>query len=144
LRNGKRQIVNLCCRETSLGMPGSFSRSRRQLGHRRHNMTLQVCSLDAFVGLCYRRANSVWLLSWLGDAGCGRLRRARHRRRSPHPEGAAGAPTARNPLPAGYGREQPTSTRCDLPFTQEMMSDALGLSVPHLNRTTERSFAPTG
>jgi DNA-binding GntR family transcriptional regulator len=24
---------------------------------------------------------------------------------------------------------------CELPFTQEMMSDALGLSVPHLNRT---------
>ncbi len=26
----------------------------------------------------------------------------------------------------------------DLPFTQELMSDALGLSVPHLNRTMGR------
>jgi CRP-like cAMP-binding protein len=26
-------------------------------------------------------------------------------------------------------------TAFDLPFTQELMSDALGLSVPHLNRT---------
>ena len=100
-------------------------------------MTLQVCSLEAFVALCYRQPKFGLVLSWLAAqeaANCvervidiGRrtpIERLAHFLLEIHSRLAA----------VGKGEE----FAFNLPFTQEMMSDALGLSVPHLNRMLTR------
>jgi CRP-like cAMP-binding protein len=96
-------------------------------------MTLQVCTLDDFIGLCYRRPKFGVALSWLAVQeattcaehviSIGRrtsLERLAHFLLEVH---------ARLALV-----EHATASGFDLPFSQEVMSDALGLSVPHLNR----------
>ena len=101
LRNGKRQIVNFVLPGDVVGLPGSFLDRAACSVIAVTDMELQVCSLDAFVGLCYRRAEIRSGTELARRAGSGRLRRARHQYRSSHADGTAGAFPARNPLPAG-------------------------------------------
>jgi CRP-like cAMP-binding protein len=137
LRNGKRQIVSFMLPGDVVGLPGSFFDRAAQSVIAATDMTLQVCSFDAFVTMCYRRPKFALMLSWLAvheAATC-----AEHiiniGRRTPIERLAHFLLEIHSRLSmVGIAGE----FGFDLPFTQEMMSDALGLSVPHLNRTFAR------
>jgi CRP-like cAMP-binding protein len=133
LRNGKRQIVNFVLPGDIVGLPGSFLDRAANSVIAVTEMTLQVCSLEAFVALCYRRPKFGLVLSWLAAheaANCVE-RVIDIGRRTPIERLAHLLLELHSRLTAVGRAEEFAFT---LPFTQEMMSDALGLSVPHLNR----------
>lgn len=137
LRNGKRQIISVLVPGDVVGLPGSFLERANYSVLAVTDMRLQVCSLDSFVSLCYRRPKFGLALSWLAmheavtyaehivDVGrrtsierLARFLLEIHARLAM--VGLAGK--------SGF----------ELPFSQEVMSDALGLSVPHINRMLAR------
>jgi CRP-like cAMP-binding protein len=133
LRNGKRQIVNFIMPGDIVGLPGSFLDRAANSVIAVSEMTLQICPLEAFVALCYRRPIFGLLLSWLAVQEAANY--AEHvidvGRRTPIERLAHLLLEIHSRL-VTVGRA--VSAAFTLPFTQEMMSDALGLSVPHLNR----------
>ena len=133
LRNGKRQIVNFVLPGDIVGLPGSFLDRAANSVIAVSTMTLQICLLEAFVALCYRHPKFGLLLSWLAAQEAANY--AEHivdvGRRTPI-ERLAHLLLEMHSRLAMVGCA--TEAAFTLPFTQEMMSDALGLSVPHLNR----------
>jgi CRP-like cAMP-binding protein len=134
LRNGKRQIINVLLPGDIVGLPGSFLDRATFSVIALTDMKLEVCSLDAFVAACYRRPKFALALSWLAiqeamtyaehvvDVGRRTaVERVAHFLLEMH---------ARLLL---VGRA--TDVGFELPVSQEVMGDALGLSVPHVNRT---------
>jgi CRP-like cAMP-binding protein len=134
LRNGKRQIVNLIMPGDVVGLPGSFVEKACYSVVTLGDMKLQVCSLNSYVGLCYRRPVFGLALSWLAVQES--ITCAEHAintgRRTPSERLAHLLLEVHSRLEA-VGLASIDSF--DLPFSQEVMSDVLGLSVPHLNRT---------
>jgi CRP-like cAMP-binding protein len=133
LRNGKRQIIKILLPGDIVGLPSSFLERATFSVIALTDMKLDVCSLDAFVAACYRRPKFALALSWLAvqeatsyaehlvDVGRRTaLERMAHFLLEMH---------ARLLL---VGRA--TDAGFELPVSQEVMSDALGLSVPHVNR----------
>jgi CRP-like cAMP-binding protein len=133
LRNGKRQIVNFIVPGDVVGLPGSFLDRAANSVIAVSEMTLQICPLETFVDLCYRRPKFGLLLSWLAVQEAANY--AEHvidvGRRTPIERLAHLLLEIHSRL-VTVGRAPKLAF--SLPFTQEMMSDALGLSVPHLNR----------
>ena len=134
LRNGKRQIVSFLLPGDVIGLPGSFLDRAAHSVIAVTDMSLRVCALDAFVNLCCRGPKFALVLSWLAaqEAAVYAERIISIGRRTPTERLAHFLLEIHSRLFA-VGRADELS--CELPFTQEMMSDALGLSVPHLNRT---------
>lgn len=134
LRNGKRQIVNFLLPGDVVGLPGSFLDRAANSVIAITDMKLQVCSLEAFVGLCYRQPKFGLVLSWLAvqEAANYAERVIDVGRRTPTERLAHFLLEIHCRLAMVGAAAEHAFT---LPFTQEMMSDALGLSVPHLNRT---------
>jgi len=134
LRNGKRQVVNFVLPGDVVGLPGSFVEKARYSVIAVSDLKLQVCSINAYVQLCYNRPQFGLALSWLAVQEA--LICAEHTintgRRTP-PERLSHFLLEIHSRLAMVGRAAQSSF--DLPFSQEVMSDALGLSVPHLNRT---------
>jgi len=134
LHNGKRQIVNVVLPGDVVGLPGGILEKATYSVTAVTDLKVQTCSLDAYVQLCYQRPQFGLMLSWLAveeaatyaehliDAG----------RRSPL-ERLARFLLEMHARLAMVGRAEETSF--DLPFSQEVIGDALGLSLPHLNRT---------
>lgn len=133
LRNGKRQIVSILLPGDVVGLPGSFLDQAVFSVIALSDMKLEVCSLDDFVALCYRRPKFGLALSWLAAheatmyaeriIDIGRrtsIERLAHFLLETHSRLLIVGRAAEN----GF----------ELPVSQEVMSDALGLSVPHLNR----------
>jgi len=137
LRNGKRQIVNVVLPGDIVGLPGSFVDRASYSVIAVTDMKLQVCELETYVRLCHRRPKFGLALSWFAvhevttyaehiiDIG----------RRTPIERLAHFLLEIHSRL-AMVGLAAELSF--DLPFTQEILSDALGLSVPHLNRMFAR------
>jgi len=134
LRNGKRQIVNFVLPGDVVGLPGSFVEKARYSVIAVTELKLQVCSIHAYVQLCYHRPQFGLALSWLAVQEA--LICAEHiintGRRTPVERLSHFLLEMHSRL-AMVGRASVSSF--DLPLSQELMSDALGLSVPHLNRT---------
>jgi CRP-like cAMP-binding protein len=133
LRNGKRQIVNFILPGDVVGLPGSFLDRAANSVIAVSEMTLQICPLESFVALCYRRPKFGLLLSWLAAQEAANY--AEHvidvGRRTPIERLAHLLLEIHFRLVVvGHA----ANAAFALPFTQEMLSDALGLSVPHLNR----------
>jgi CRP-like cAMP-binding protein len=134
LHNGKRQIVNFVMPGDIVGMPGSFLEKAPYSVIAVTEMKLQMCPMDAYVELCYRRPQFGLALSWLAVHEV--ITYAEHvintGRRTP-------AERLAHLVLEIYSRlamaDRASQLRFNLPFSQEIMSDALGLSVPHLNRT---------
>ncbi|CAN5696151.1 Crp/Fnr family transcriptional regulator [soil metagenome] len=133
LRNGKRQIINILVPGDIVGLPGSFLDLATYSVIALTDMKLEVCALDAFVAACYQRPKFALVLSWLAVheattyaervVDIGRrtaVERLAHFLLDFH---------ARLRL-AGRASE----FGFDMSISQEVMSDALGLSVPHVNR----------
>jgi CRP-like cAMP-binding protein len=133
LRNGKRQILNVILPGDVIGMPGSFLERATYSVVAISEMRIHVCSIDAYVQLCYRRPQFGLALSWLAvhEAAFYAERIIDTGRRTPIERLAHFLLELHSRL-ALIGRAAPTGF--DLPFSQEVMGDALGLSVPHLNR----------
>jgi CRP-like cAMP-binding protein len=137
LRDGKRQIVGFILPGDVVGLPGSFLDRAANSVITVSDVALHVCPLPAFVELCYRRPQFALAFSWLAaqEAAIYAEHVINVGRRTPV-ERLAHLLLELHSRLAMVGRAWETGF--DLPFTQEMMSDALGLSVPHLNRTLAR------
>lgn len=133
LRNGRRQIVNVVVPGDVIGMPGSFLDRSAYSVVAITDVKLQYCSIDDYVRLCYQRPQFGLLLSWLAVEEATTY--AEHivdiGRRTPIERLARFLVEIHARLLTA-GRA--TATAFDLPFSQEVIGDALGLSVPHLNR----------
>jgi CRP-like cAMP-binding protein len=133
LRNGKRQILNVILPGDLIGMPVSFLDRASYSVVAVTEMKMHVCSTDSYVQLCYRRPQFALALSWLAAHEAAFY--AEHiidtGRRTP-PERLAHFLLELHSRLAMVGRAEETSF--DLPFSQEVLGDVLGLSVPHLNR----------
>ncbi|MGH6683948.1 MAG: Crp/Fnr family transcriptional regulator [Pseudolabrys sp.] len=137
LRNGKRQILNVIVPGDLIGFPVSlFDRSTYSV-IALSDLKFNVCSINSYVGLCFERPQFGLALTWLAVQ-----------------EGAIYAEHIVN-----IGRRTPVErlghflleihsrllavglaekASFDLPFSQEVLADVLGLSVPHLNRVMQQ------
>ncbi len=137
LRNGKRQILNVLLPGDLVGIPGSFLKRAVYSVTAITDLTMNVCSLDAYVQLCYRRPQFGLALTWIAVQEAATY--AEHiidvGRRTPIERLSHFLLELHARLYA-VGRAEKTSFA--LPFSQEVMADVLGLSVPHLNRMMQR------
>ena len=65
LRNGKRQILNVVLPGDIVGLPGSFYERAIYSVSAITDLMMNVCTLDAYVQLCYRRPQFGLALSWI-------------------------------------------------------------------------------
>ena len=137
LRNGKRQILNVVLPGDIIGMPGSFYERASYSVMAISDLRMHVCSLDAYVQLCYRSPQFGLALSWIAAQEAATY--AEHvidvGRRTPI-ERLSHFLLELHARLLAVGRAE--TARFQLPFSQEVMSDVLGLSVPHLNRMMQR------
>ena len=134
LRNGKRQIVNLVLPGDVVGLPGSFLEKARYSVLALTDLRMQVCPIQDYVQLCYRRPQFGLALSWLAihEAIVCAERVIDTGRRTPVERLAHFLLEMHSRLEmVGLAAE----ASFEFPLSQEVMSDTLGLSTPHLNRT---------
>jgi CRP-like cAMP-binding protein len=133
LRNGKRQVVNVLVPGDVIGLPVSFLERAPYSVIAITDVRLQVCDFDAFIQLCYRQPQCGLVLSWLAvqEAAIYAEHIVDTGRRTPLER------LARFLLEIHWRLETvgyATASSFELPFSQEVLGDVLGLSVPHLNR----------
>ena len=137
LRNGKRQISTSCCPATSSACPAASTNARSYSVTAITELRMHVCALDAYVQLCYRRPQFGLALSWIAVQEATTY--AEHvidvGRRTPI-ERLSHFLLELHARLLAVGRAE--AARFTLPFSQEVMADVLGLSVPHLNRMMQR------
>jgi CRP-like cAMP-binding protein len=137
LRNGRRQIINVMVPGDIIGLPGSFLDQATFSVIALTDLKLEVCSLDGFVGVCHRQPRFGLILTWLAvqEAMSYADRVVDVGRRTPVERLAHFLLEIHRRLVVVGSA---TETGFDLPISQEVISDALGLSVPHLNRMLAR------
>ena len=137
LRNGKRQILNVILPGDVIGFPVSFFDRSIYSVVAVSDLTFNLCALDAYAQLCYERPQFGLALSWLAahEAAIYAEHIVDLGRRTPLERLAHFLLEIHARLLA-VGRAEKTSF--DLPFSQEVMADVLGLSVPHLNRVMQQ------
>jgi CRP-like cAMP-binding protein len=137
LRNGKRQILNVILPGDVIGLPVSFFDRSIYSVVAVSDLTCNICSLEAYVRLCCEQPWFVLALSWLAayEAAIYAEHIVDLGRRTPIERLAHFLLEVHARLRA-IGRAE--ETRFDLPFSQEVMADVLGLSVPHLNRVMQQ------
>ena len=137
LRNGKRQILNVILPGDIIGLPGSFYENAVYSVTAITDLRMNVCSLDAYVQLCYRHPQFGLALSWIAVQEATTY--AEHvidvGRRTPIERLSHFLIELHARLKA-VGRAE--KARFTLPFSQEVIADVLGLSVPHLNRMMQQ------
>ncbi len=137
LRNGKRQILNVVLPGDIVGLPGSFYERATYSVMAISDLRLHVCALDAYVQLCYRRPQFGLALTWMAVQEAATY--AEHvidvGRRTPI-ERLSHFLLELHARLLAVGHAE--AARFTLPFSQEVMADVLGLSVPHLNRMMQR------
>jgi CRP-like cAMP-binding protein len=137
LRTGKRQILNVILPGDVIGFPVSFFDRSIYSVVAVSDMTYSICSLDAYVRLCCEQPQFGLALSWLAaqEAAIYAERIVDLGRRTPLERLAHFLLELHARLRA-VGHAQKTSF--NLPFSQQVMADVLGLSVPHLNRVLQQ------
>jgi CRP-like cAMP-binding protein len=137
LSNGKRQILNVILPGDVIGFPVSFFDRSMYSVVTVSDLTFSLCPLEAYAQLCYQLPQFGLILSWLAAQEAAIY--AEHivdiGRRTPLERLAHFLLEMHSRLLA-VGRAQETSF--DLPFSQEIIADVLGLSVPHLNRVMQQ------
>jgi CRP-like cAMP-binding protein len=137
LRNGKRQILNVVLPGDIVGVPSSFYARAVYSVTAISDVRMHVCPLDAYVQLCYRRPQFGLALTWIAVQEATTY--AEHvidvGRRTPVERLSHFLLELHARLKA-VGRAE--EKRFTLPFSQEVMADVLGLSVPHLNRMMQQ------
>ena len=137
LRSGKRQILNVILPGDIIGFPVSFFDRSLYSVVATSDLTYNVCLLDLYVQLCYERPQFGLALSWFAahEAAIYAEHIVDVGRRTPIERVAHFLLEIHSRL-LQVGRAESTSFH--LPFSQEVMSDVLGLSVPHLNRVMQQ------
>src|SRR5215813_1791959 len=137
LRNGKRQILNVILPGDIVGIPGSFFEKAIYSVSAVTDIAMNVCTLDAYMQLCYRRPQFALALTWIAVQEATTY--AEHiidiGRRTPIERLSHFLLELHARLRIVRCAEAASFT---LPFSQEVMADVLGLSVPHLNRMMQR------
>ena len=137
LRNGKRQILNVILPGDVVGLPGSFYERAVYAVSAITDLRMNVCSLESYVQLCYRHPQFGLALSWIAVQEATTY--AEHvidvGRRTPV-ERLSHFLLELHARLLAVGRAEPNSFV--LPFSQEVIADVLGLSVPHLNRMMQQ------
>jgi CRP-like cAMP-binding protein len=137
LRNGKRQILNVVLPGDIVGLPGSFYERAVYSVTAITDLRMHVCPLDSYVQLCYRHPQFGLALSWIAVQEATTY--AEHiidvGRRTPI-ERLSHFLLELHARLRTVGRAE--LDRFTLPFSQEVMADVLGLSVPHLNRMMQQ------
>ncbi|MBZ9768263.1 Crp/Fnr family transcriptional regulator [Mesorhizobium sp. CA6] len=137
LRSGKRQILKLILPGDVIGFPVSFFDRSTYAVEALTDLTYTVCGIDRYTRLCYEQPQFGLVLSWLAAQEAASY--AEHivnlGRRTPI-ERLAHLLLEVHARLFEVGLAQETSF--DLPFSQQVMADALGLSVPHLNRVMQQ------
>src|SRR5262245_825689 len=137
LRSGKRQILNVILPGDVIGFPVSFFDRSIYSVVAVSDLTFNICPLDSYARLCYEQPQFGLALSWLAayEAAIYAEHIVDIGRRTPVERLAHFLLEIHARLRA-VGRAEETSF--DLPFSQEVMADVLGLSVPHLNRVMQQ------
>src|SRR5262249_41262609 len=137
LRSGKRQILNVILPGDVIGFPVSFFDRSIYSVVAVSDLTYNICALYAYARLCYEEPQFGLALSWLAahEAAIYAEHIVDLGRRTPV-ERLAPFLLEIHPRFLAVGRAERTSF--DLPFSQEIMADVLGLSVPHLNRVMQQ------
>src|SRR5262249_10475906 len=137
LRSGKRQILNVILPGDVIGFPISFFDRSIYSVVAVSDLTYNICLLDSYARLCYEQPQFGLALSWLAayEAAIYAEHIVDIGRRTPVERLAHFLLEIHARLLA-VGRAEETSF--DLPFSQEVMADVLGLSVPHLNRVMQQ------
>jgi CRP-like cAMP-binding protein len=137
LRSGKRQILNVILPGDVIGFPVSFFDRSIYSVVAVSDLTYNICPLDSYARLCYEQPQFGLALSWLAahEAAIYAEHIVDLGRRTPVERLAHFLLEIHARLLA-VGRAEKTSF--DLPFSQELISDVLGLSVPHLNRVMQQ------
>ncbi|HET9714978.1 MAG TPA: Crp/Fnr family transcriptional regulator [Pseudolabrys sp.] len=137
LRNGKRQIVNVILPGDVIGVPNSFFERSVYSVSAITDLTVNVCALDAYVQLCYRRPAFALALCWMAvEQSTNHAERVIDLgRRTPIERLAHFLLELHERLRIVGLTQDETFT---LPFSQEILADVLGLSVPHLNRMMQQ------
>ena len=137
LHNGKRQILGVILPGNLIGFPASFYDRANFSVVAITDMSIQVCSFDAFMQACCQRPLLTMALLWLAveetatyadhiiDTG----------RRTPIERVAHFFLELHSRLEA---LGDATNTTFELPLSQEAIGDVLGLSAPHVNRVLRR------
>ncbi|HEX2653850.1 MAG TPA: Crp/Fnr family transcriptional regulator [Xanthobacteraceae bacterium] len=136
LRNGKRQILSVILPGDVIGFPVSFFERSTYSVVALSDLKINICSLDAYVRLCFERPQFGLVLSWLAmkEAAIYAERIVDIGRRTPVERLVHFLLELHSRL-LTIGLAEKTSF--NLPISQEVMADALGLSVPHLNRVMQ-------
>jgi CRP-like cAMP-binding protein len=137
LRSGKRQILNVILPGDVIGFPVSFFDLSIYSVVAVSDLTYNVCPLDSYARLCYEQPQFGLALSWLAayEAAIYAEHIVDLGRRTPV-ERLAHFLLELHARLLAVGRAEETSF--DLPFSQEVIADVLGLSVPHLNRVMQQ------
>ena len=137
LHSGKRQILNVILPGDVIGFPVSFFDRSIYSVVALSDLTYNICSLDSYVSLCYEQPQFGLVLSWLAahEAAIYAEHIVDLGRRTPV-ERLAHFLLETHARLLNVGRAEAASF--DLPFSQEIMADVLGLSVPHLNRVMQQ------
>ena len=137
LRNGKRQILNVIVPGDIIGLPGSFFERSFYSVTAITDLCMNVCGIDAYVQLCYRHPQFGLALSWMAVQEAATY--AEHvidvGRRTPIERLSHFLLELHARLRAV---ERAEKERFTLPFSQEVIADVLGLSVPHVNRMMQQ------
>jgi CRP-like cAMP-binding protein len=137
LRNGKRQILNVILPGDIVGFPVSFFDRSIYSVIALSDLKLSVCSIESFVRLCFDHPQFGLALSWLAAQEAANY--AEHivdiGRRTPVERLAHFLLEIHSRLRAVGLAE---TARFALPFSQEVIADVLGLSVPHVNRVFQQ------
>jgi CRP-like cAMP-binding protein len=136
LRNGKRQILNVILPGDVIGFPVSFVDRSTYSVVTLSDLKLNICSIDAYVRLCFERPQFGLALAWLAvkEAAIYAERVVDIGRRTPV-ERLVHFLLELHSRMLTIGLAEKTSFK--LPISQEVIADALGLSVPHLNRVMQ-------
>src|SRR5215468_8254304 len=137
LRSGKRQILNVIMPGDVIGFPVSFFDRSIYSVVAVSDLTYNICPLDSYARLCYEQPQFGLALSWLAayEAAIYAEHIVDIGRRTPAERLAHFLLEIHARLLA-VGRAEKTGF--ELPFSQEVMADVLGLSVPHLNRVMQQ------
>ena len=137
LRNGKRQIRNVILPGDIVGLPGSFYERAVYSVTAITDLRMNVCALDSYVQLCYRHPQFGLALTWIAVQEATTY--AEHvidvGRRTPV-ERLSNLLLELHARLRAAGRAE--ARRFTLPFSQEVIADVLGLSVPHVNRMMQQ------